>query len=347
MKKKGFTLVELLVVIAIIAMLLAILMPALAKVRTLAQRLMCGTNVGGIGKAMMTYASDDKYESYPVAGPGSTIQDLGASANAECSWHWNCKDSPGSTSIQNATPYTSTISACLYLLIKFADVPPEQFLCPGGEEKKFELVNYKTDTYPGISSFTDVWDFGSWKDTQTNYSRKWGHNSYSYQQPLPLSTTQTPYTKPHPISATSAPVCIVLADRSPYWMDDTYHTQIVNNMNDTTTAPIWDTVKNEISKDYGYRANSFQHNQDGQNVLYADQHVKFEKLFNAGVDKDNIYTTWNYASSDTAFSTKSTTDQAKIKQMHGGIAPSRTMDVGNFSQDDADTYLIQDFITKQ
>ncbi len=47
-KKKGFTLIELLVVIAIIAMLLAILMPALGKVKKLAMRLVCGTNAKGM-----------------------------------------------------------------------------------------------------------------------------------------------------------------------------------------------------------------------------------------------------------------------------------------------------------
>ena len=45
MKKKGFTLIELLVVLAIIAMLLAILMPALGKVKRLAERLVCGTKL--------------------------------------------------------------------------------------------------------------------------------------------------------------------------------------------------------------------------------------------------------------------------------------------------------------
>ncbi len=58
MKKRGFTLIELLVVIAIIAMLLAILMPALNKVKKIAQRVVCGTNLKGMGNAMTVYAND-------------------------------------------------------------------------------------------------------------------------------------------------------------------------------------------------------------------------------------------------------------------------------------------------
>ena len=58
MKKKGFTLIELLVVIAIIAMLLAILMPALNKVKKIAMRVVCGTNLKGLGTAQVVYASD-------------------------------------------------------------------------------------------------------------------------------------------------------------------------------------------------------------------------------------------------------------------------------------------------
>ena len=67
MKRKGFTLVELLVVIAIIALLMGILMPALSRVRQIAFRLICGTNLSGIGKAMLIYSNDYEDE-FPKAG---------------------------------------------------------------------------------------------------------------------------------------------------------------------------------------------------------------------------------------------------------------------------------------
>ena len=44
-RKRGFTLVELLVVIAIIALLMAILMPAMARVKKSAMSLVCQSNL--------------------------------------------------------------------------------------------------------------------------------------------------------------------------------------------------------------------------------------------------------------------------------------------------------------
>jgi prepilin-type N-terminal cleavage/methylation domain-containing protein/prepilin-type processing-associated H-X9-DG protein len=57
-RRKAFTLVELLVVISIIALLLAILMPALIKTRDNAKRIICSKRLSQISLAMSAYASD-------------------------------------------------------------------------------------------------------------------------------------------------------------------------------------------------------------------------------------------------------------------------------------------------
>ncbi|MBI3834103.1 MAG: prepilin-type N-terminal cleavage/methylation domain-containing protein [Planctomycetes bacterium] len=60
---RAFTLIELLVVIAIIAALMAILMPAVSRARTQANRAVCASNLRGIGVALRDYMNDtgDRY----------------------------------------------------------------------------------------------------------------------------------------------------------------------------------------------------------------------------------------------------------------------------------------------
>ncbi len=177
MKRKGFTLIELLVVIAIIALLMSILMPALARVREMANRVVCGTNLKGIGTASAIYAGNDDSGRFPCAGFRASI--------------WATTDGGAADA---ATAYASgaSISSSLYLLVKYDYATPKQFIC-------------KSDPDSGESMPTGqpflFWDFGD----------PVAQCSYAYHMPYDDGSGLH-----YRLSSASNPALAMAADRNPW-----------------------------------------------------------------------------------------------------------------------------------
>lgn len=282
MKRKGFTLVELLVVIAIIALLMGVLMPALARVRQIAYRMVCGTNLSGIHKAMLIYSNDNQ-EEYPRAGhAGSFWGDEG---------HIKIWYSPSGRQY-GKKPCDVTITSSFFLLIKYADVTPKQFVCKGDVGTKvFKLSDASVQLPDEIDDVTQVWDFGDKQDMQTNLVAG-QYCSYSYHMPYNDKGLDTPGFPLAPQSNPASPLC---ADRNPYldknsrpWLEGT------DCQGDPKEdGPTWfiDT-DSEYYRDEDKTGNSACHQREGQNVMFNGGHVVFAKYPNVGISNDNIWKCW-------------------------------------------------------
>jgi prepilin-type N-terminal cleavage/methylation domain-containing protein len=252
MRRKGFTLVELLVVIAIIALLMGILMPALARVRQLAFRMTCGTNLSGIGKAMLIYANDYDDE-LPRAGDRNATWDVSATR-----WFQATR----------ALAYTgskASISSCFYLLVKYAEVTPKSFICKSDTGTTEWQIANETSNYVSGMELIDCWDFGSAPHT---------HCSYTYHYPFGT----------YALTTSSEPGLAVAADRSPWFYSPADTTAATNA---TTKFGLFIPTGGTEAVRAG---NSITHQQDGQNVLFLDTHVDFTKTSACSLEEDNIYT---------------------------------------------------------
>jgi len=295
MKKKGFTLIELLVVIAIIAMLLAILMPALNKVKKIAQRVICGTNLKGLGNAQMVYANDYDDE-YVVQGGGWGPGGNGPAWNIYTDGWKRSYAAVAATSRPNIT-----VGASLYLLVREADVSPKSFVCPAGGETEFSGRNDGNGGQP--YDIVDLFDFGNPNDPINNQPAEGPTRCVSYAYHCPYAVTGSPTARKGSFAATGSRSAsfAVMADKNPYFDNklpgkgdvtaDNYVDR-VGMLGANQADGDWTTSGVVLQKYQKDCANAQPHSREGQNVLYADGHSAYETRPDVGTRNDNIYMPW-------------------------------------------------------
>ncbi|MHC4556546.1 MAG: zinc-ribbon domain-containing protein [Planctomycetota bacterium] len=241
------------VLISVFGGFLPMWMISLQRTRSVAFRMVCGTNLSRIGKAMLIYSNDYDDELPRAGGKSSTWA-------AKIS-NWKADNQTDAYNLnKDGSGGQASISSSFFLLVKYAEITPKSFVCnKDSKTKEFKTARYSTDG----KHLIDLWDFGP---------EPWKHCSYSYHMPYGL----------YALTTSCDPALAVASERNP-WIDSPF---IKAKKDFSKFDPEGGTESIKAG-------NAIAHQEDGQNVLFLDSHVSFEKHSFCGINDDNIYTYWD------------------------------------------------------
>jgi hypothetical protein len=254
-----------------------ILIPALARARELSKRAVCAANQRAIGGGFHVYSNDgsDYHPSRFPTVPHLEVQDDGPGAMAVRFVGQMGANLTKPTTSKDDAVYPSRL---LFLLVANGMCMAKQFVCPSSGDAEDDLRNTVggsvTAAQPGVNRF----DFK-------------GYPYLSYGSQLPFGKYGWPGQR---MDARVA----LLADKGPYFQagtprsDGSVPDQPVGTPGAALTiaGASTETQILQLNNDRWRPYNSRNHNMEGQNVLFQDEHVEFVKRPIVGVNYDNIYT---------------------------------------------------------
>lgn len=271
---RGFTLIELLVVISIIALLIAILLPSLARAKELANRAVCSANVRGIITSMVVYAQSNG-NVFPCTPPDATALSYTNTPTAPSKG--SATDSAGAVV---SAWYTSTAVgdplSCLWIMVMQNAITPKSFICPSDPTATSPSLEYTGVTTNNLPGAYDNFGTVTASSTSSNATPNATGQGESYSIAFPWSSTGA----------------------APWWnANQGSDVPLVSDMAPQNQTGSGTANRNTIqglsgNSDGPYIYNSGNHGGDGQNVGFGDDHVAFETNPYVGQNQDNIFTFW-------------------------------------------------------
>lgn len=256
--------------IVVLPVLIAILLPSLARARELSRRNICAANLRGINTGFYIYSTDNS-EVWPVAFHPAAEQDRIGKVDytqAIGSYRGQAGDrEAGETSKLSPPPEKLSNTRNLWILIRNGMTSPRAMVCPSSDDAP------NADDDPEV-----YWDFGEGDImrpvTPAEAARFWKQVSYGLQ---------VPYGKKGRPSMNCDQRMVLLAEKGPYGAAiDAGH----------PAPPPISGASTSFSPQDWKPWNSPNHDGEGQCVVYGDSHTEFMTKPTAGVRNDNIYTQW-------------------------------------------------------